>query len=169
MGTNINSNSRVATCTQRKAAAKKYVPSSGTILVRTKPYTEQQVEDVYQACIDTRANVVSLRGQLSTAVIARRQADAAMAAFDVGLKEWVNLNFGPTSQQAVDFGYAKKTPAKPDVATKAAAQVKAKATRQVRGTKGPKARRKVTAAPEAASAATPEVPPAAAPTTTPKS
>jgi hypothetical protein len=93
---------------------------------------------------------------VTTALAARNAADAAMSAFDVGLEAWVDTTFGPTSQAAVDFGYEKKPVAKPTVAVKAAAVQKAQVTRKVRGIKGPKQRKEVTAeAPVAPPAATP--------------
>ena len=124
MVTKNNSSTTVARCTQRKAATSEYVPSKGTILVHAQAYTEQQVESVYQACLDTRATLVNLRGQVAAALTARKQADATMNAFDAGMKDWVGTTFGPQSQQAVDFGYAKKPPQKPLVQTKALAQAR---------------------------------------------
>jgi hypothetical protein len=157
MVTKVNSNGTVAKCTQRKAAAEKYVPATGTIPVHAQPYTQQQVEAIYQAPLDARQNLVNLRGQVAAALAARKQADAAMSTFDAGLKDWVSTTFGPTSQASQDFGYARKQAAKPSVATKAEAQAKAEATRKARGTKGPKAKLKVTGNPPAAPA-TPQAP-----------
>jgi hypothetical protein len=144
MVTKINSNSTVARCTQRKLATEKYVPKSGAILVHSQQYTQQQVEDVFQACLDARQNLVNLRGQVAAALTARKQADATMNAFDAGLRDWVATTFGPTGQQAVDFGYTRKPPVKQKVDVKAEAKVKAEATRKVRGITGPKARKKIT-------------------------
>ena len=171
MGTKTNSNTVVARCTQRKAAASEYVPSKGTILVQAQAYTQQQVEAVYQTCLDSRATLVNLRGQVAAALTARKQADDAMNTFDAGMRSWVDVTFGPKSQQAVDFGYTKKPPVKQLVETKAKAVVKAKATREARGIVGPKKRKQIFAAPAATPAApeAPAAPPApAAPTTTPK-
>jgi hypothetical protein len=108
--------------------------------------SEADAQAVYQACLDTRTVLTNLRGQVAKALAARNAADAAMTALDAGLEEWVDVTYGPTSQAAVDFGYAKKPVAKPDVATKAAAVQKGQATRKLRGTLGPKQRQKVTAA-----------------------
>jgi hypothetical protein len=156
MGSKINSNGTVAKCTQRKAAAEQYVTKSGTIQVHSQQYTQQQVEDLYEACIDARKNLVNLRGQVAAALTARQQADATMNAFDVGLRAWVDTTYGPKSQAAVDFGFSRKQPAKPKVAVKAEAQAKAKATRKVRGITGPKARKKLTATTPATTVAAPE-------------
>ncbi len=158
MGTIINNNTTVAKCTQRKAAASQYIPASGTITVHAQPVTQQQVEGVYQTCLDTRKTLVNLRGQVAAALAARKEADAAMKSFDVGLKDWVSTTFGPTSQQAVDFGYAKKQPSKVKVADKAVAVQKAEATKKARGTGlGSKQLKKITA-PAPAAAATPAAP-----------
>jgi hypothetical protein len=97
---------------------------------------------------------VNFRGQVAAALVAKNQADAAMGAFDAGMRDWVATTFGPASQQAVDFGYAKKPRAEPTVEVKAAANVKAQATRQARGIVGPKQRKKITAPPAATPAPT---------------
>jgi len=115
--------------------------------VHGTPATEPQAEAVYQACIDTRATLTNLRGQVAAALAARNTADAAMKTFDAGLESWVEATFGPTSQAAVDFGYAKKPVAKPTVAVKAAAVKKAQATVKARGVVGKKKRAAVEAAP----------------------
>jgi hypothetical protein len=156
--TNINNEKTVAKCTQRIDALGTYA-TAGKMTVHGASVTEAQATAVYQACLDTRKQLTSLRGQVAAALAARRAADAAMTAFDAGLQAWVETTYGPTSEAAVDFGYAKKPAVKPTVAAKAAAVQKAQATRKVRGTLGPKARQKVTA--EA-----PVAPPAAAPTAT---
>ena len=160
-----NSSIKVTKCTQREAAAQQYVPKAGTITVHAQQYTQQQVVGVYQACLDTRQTLVNLRGQVAAALVAKNQADATMSAFDAGMQAWVATTYGPKSQQAVDFGYAKKAPTKPTVKEKAAAQTKAEATREARGTKGPKARLKITGS----SVATPVPTAAPSPATPPKS
>ena len=169
--TTKNNSSTVATCTQRAAATEKYVPATGTIVVHSQPYTQKQIESVYQACLDTRQTLVNLRGQVAAALVAKNQADATMSGFDDGLRDWVATTFGPASQQAVDFGYAKKPPATPTVQVKAAAKVKAEATREARGTKGPKARLKITGSSVATPAPTaaPSPTATATPAATPKS
>ncbi len=169
MGTTSNS-TKVTKCAQREAAAQQYVPKTGTILVHAQQYTQQQVVGVYQACLDTRQTLVNLRGQVAAALVAKKQADATMSAFDAGMEAWVATTYGPKSQQAVDFGYAKKAPAKLTVKVKAAAQTKAEATREARGTKGPKAKLKITGSSAATPAPTATATPApAAPATPPKS
>lgn len=156
MSKQTNNNGTVARCTQRKAATEQYVPGSGTITVRAQQYTQQQVEALYQACLDTRKDLVNLRGQVAAALTARKQADARMNAFDVGLREWVNLTYGPESQAAVDYGFAKKQPAKPTVEVKAKAVEQAKATREARGIIGPKKRKQIHAKAPATTVAAPE-------------
>jgi hypothetical protein len=153
-----NQNKTVAKCTQRIGALGTYA-TNGKVTVHGATFTEVQATAVYQACLDTRKQLTSLRGQVAAALAARRAADAAMSAFDVGLESWVETTFGPASQAAVDFGYAKKPVAKPGVAVKAAAAVKAQDTRKVRGILGPKQRKELTAE---APVAPPAAPPPAA-------
>jgi hypothetical protein len=135
----------VAKCSQRITALGTYA-TKGKISVHGTSTTEQQAVAVYQACLDTRTTLTNLRGQVEVALAARNAADATMKAFDAGLESWVEATFGPTSQAAVDFGYAKKPVAKPTVAVKAAAVQKAQATVKARGVVGKKKRKEVTAA-----------------------
>jgi hypothetical protein len=145
----------VAKCTQRITALKTYA-TKGKISVHGTPTSEPQALAVYQACLDTRTTLTNLRGQVAVALAARIAADAAMKVLDAGVEAWVEATFGPTSQAAVDFGYAKKPVAKPTAEAKALAAQKAVATRNARGVSGKKKRAKVTAAaPVAAAAATP--------------
>ena len=142
--TNINNEKIVAKCTQRIDALGTYA-TKGKVTVHGASFTEAQAAAVYQACLDTRKQLSSLRGQVTAALAARKAADAAMTAFDGGLEAWVETTFGPTTQAAIDFGYAKKPVAKPPVAVRAAAAVKAQGTRKVRGILGPKQRKELTA------------------------
>jgi hypothetical protein len=146
----------VATCSKRITALKQYA-SKGQMSVHGQPVTEANAEAIYQACIDTRTTLVNLRGQVDAALAARNAADAAMSAFDAGLESWVDVTYGPKSQAAVDFGYAKKAPVKPTVVEKAAAVAKAQATRKAHGIQGKRQRAKATA--EAPATPTPPAPP----------
>ena len=153
--TTTNNAGTVTKCTQRIKALGTYA-TKGKMTVHGASVTEAQALETYQLCLDTRATLTSLRGQVTAALAARNAADAAMSAFDIGLEAWVETTFGPASQAAVDFGYAKKPAARPGVAVEAAAAVKAQDTRKVRGILGPKQRKELTAeAPVAPPAATP--------------
>jgi hypothetical protein len=63
-----------------------------------------------------------------------------------GLKKLVGATFGEQSAIYADFGYAPPRPGKKTAATKAAAVVKTKATREARHTMGPRQRLSVKAA-----------------------
>ncbi len=54
------------------------------------------------------------------------------------LQSWVDATFGPESDQAVAFGYAKKQKTKVTATERAPAAAKAKQTRRALGTKWPK-------------------------------
>jgi hypothetical protein len=141
----------VAVCTERQQALPKYAPNGAT--VHAVAYTLAQLQGAFQKCIETRTSLTNLRGQVAAALTARKQADADMQTLDAGLRDWVFTTFGPSSQAAVDFGYVKKPKAKPTVADKAAAAEKAKETRALRGTKGPKQRKAIKASGPAAAPA----------------
>lgn len=89
---------------------------------------------------------------------------------------FVRFNFGGDPQALADFGLPpRRTPTPPTAETKAAAVAKREATREARGTKGPKAKQKIHGTVTAqlvvtpAAPATPESPasPAAPPATGP--
>jgi hypothetical protein len=164
MASKKNASTIVAICTLRIKALPVYA-SSGPITVHGTSTPEAAAVAVYQASIDTRTKVTSLRGQLTAALAARRAADVAMTAMDAGVRDWVLSTFGPSSQAAVDFGYAKKAPVKPSVEVKAAAAKKAVATRDARGVVGSKKRKAVQAPTPPATTATPAAT-TAPPTTT---
>ncbi|HTQ43483.1 MAG TPA: hypothetical protein VMI75_12050 [Polyangiaceae bacterium] len=123
-------------CTERKAAATKYI--SAPITVRGQPHTPQEIIAGYQAPLDARASLKAARLQVRTGLVARQAADAAMEAQDEIVQSWVDSTFGPDSQQAMDFGYAAKRTPKVTATEKVEAAEKAKATRQALGTKGKK-------------------------------
>ncbi len=62
---------------------------------------------------------------------------------DSALKPWVIGQFGPNSQEAIDFGFPPKKTATLSVEEKVQAVAQAKATREARGTMGKKARLKI--------------------------
>jgi hypothetical protein len=110
-----------AQCTQRMNAVGKYV--TAPITIRGVTYTPQQFVAGFQA-------VSVARQQSRRALQARQQADTQRQTQDEALQSWVDATYGPESDQAVAFGYAKKPKVKATATEKAAAAVKAKQARK---------------------------------------
>jgi len=125
----------------------------------------------YQACIDTRAELVTQRAAFDKALAARDSAEVTRQAIDEGLKAWVTGAFGLNSAEAQEFGFAPRKLGTKSAATKATAAELSLATRRARGTRGKRQREKikgtlpVPAAPAAPVTTTPAAPPAASVTT----
>jgi hypothetical protein len=83
------------------------------------------------------------------------------------MKRILQSKFGPTSPKLQDFGFTQTHQGKADVATKAAALAKARATREARGTAGKQQKALIKAPPPVATTTPP--PPVATSTPTPRS
>ena len=123
-------------CQSRIKAITAVVPAAGTVSCGGTQYTQPQLVAIYQRCIDSREQLVSLKHQEEVALQARDDADAARKAVDAGLIQWAVNTYGPQSQQAKDLGYRPRNPTPPTAATVAKAVQQAKATRTARGTRG---------------------------------
>jgi len=97
-----------------------------------------------QSFIDNRNAVVTAQGNARTAVAAERAAAPALDAFISAYVAFIKLQFGPTATELADFGIpVRKAPAPKTAEQKAVAAAKRKATRQARGTTGPKAKKAI--------------------------
>jgi hypothetical protein len=156
----VNTNEKTVTkCNQRIGAIKKYVTNPATLItIDGKSYKPDEVIAAYQGLLDAGSLVITKRGELKIAVADRNATAASVRAVDKGLKAWVASTLGSTSQAAHDFGFAPKVSTK-SVETKMHAVEQLRATREARGTKGPKEKAKIKGV-----VATPEAPaPAASP------
>jgi len=150
----------VALCNDRIAGLTQFTQGVTSLSAKGVQYAPAALIALYQKCIDTRTALAAIRAQEKAAMTARDEADAARKAVDASVLAWAVETYGPTSPQALTFGYVAPNPAKPTAQTRAAAVVKAEATRKARGTAGKKQKAKITGAAEA-------TPVAAAPATTP--
>lgn len=122
--------------TQRLNAIKEYLPAKTTIDVNGTSDTLAQVTAIYQACLDTRAALLTAQATVKAALVARQNADVPRKALDKALRAYVVNKFGADSQAAHDFGFLPPKVATKTVAVKAQAVADAKATRKARNTMG---------------------------------
>jgi hypothetical protein len=169
MGKNISYESIVVSSTTRLGAIKKFVkngkteiPLAGDVL---KP---ADVSAVFQASLDTQVAVNAGRAAYKEALAAREVAEQRRSVIDEALKGWVLNRFGADSAEAHEFGYSARKVAVVSAETRANAVKLNLATREARGTRGPKAKLgiKGTLSP-AVPAVPPSPPPVAAPAAAP--
>jgi len=104
--------------------------------------TDEIVAD-YKQHITHEAQLVALRDQLRSAVIAIRVERKAMAANDAAVKATAAGTVGDASTAYASLGFAPRAARKPSVATKAVAIAKGAATRVARHTLGPSEKAKI--------------------------
>lgn len=110
-----------------------------------------------QSALDAIASTKAARTALGQALSSEKAAVARATVVRAGMKRYLQTKYGPTSPKLQEFGFTPARAPKTKVQTKADAKVKAKATRQARGTKGKKEKLAIKSAPAATS------PPAAPP------
>ena len=144
MSTPKQSNSTViGSCTRRLDAIVLYLTGVGTITINGADHTAAQLTAVYQADIDTRSDLLKKRSDVTVAMKARAVATTTRRAADKWLRAWVINKFGADSKQALDFGFAPRTPRARKSADKAKAAEQAMATREARHTLGPVQKAKI--------------------------
>ncbi len=126
----------VATVNQRMKALSENVSAKTVLDINGQPMKLSDVVAAYQAALDSRATLVKQRATYKKALDARNTAEVTRLAIDQGLKTWVAAKFGPTSQEALEFGFLPNKVGTKTVATKSEAIAKNLATRKARGTMG---------------------------------
>jgi hypothetical protein len=134
----------------------------GTLTVGSQPYQAADVAKVLQARITAQKAVIAAEGTLHGAVAAAKTQLASSRALIKAVKQALRIMFSNDVTTLATLGLEPNKEPAPTAATKAAAQVKAKATRTARGTKGKKQALAIKA-PEAAQAAPVAETPAPAP------
>lgn len=131
-----NNASIVATCNQRLKALGQYVKTKTPMQINGQLMKPADVTGIYQACLDTRSELLAQKVAYDKALDARDAAGATRLATDKGLKAWVTGAFGVDSQETQEFGFLSPKIGAKSAATKATAVLKVLATRQARGTMG---------------------------------
>jgi hypothetical protein len=147
------------------------VQAKTTMPINGQPMKLADVIGIYQACIDTRSELVMQRAAFDKALESRDSAEETRQAIDKGLKAWVTGAFGADSKEAKEFGFVTPNPRAKSAATKATAVQKNLATRKARGTLGKRQKEEIKgtivapAAPAEPAITTPAALPAASVTT----
>ena len=138
----------------------------GSLLIAGKTYTVAQAIALVQTALTASKTVVINHTALEASLQAETAVRTQNKPFYDGLTQTLQAMFAGQVTTLGDFGLTGRKVPVVSPATRVAAAAKAKATREARGTKGPKARLTVTAAP-AAETATPPAAPAVAPAAAP--
>jgi hypothetical protein len=136
MSIKLNNATVIATCNQRLKALAQYVKTKTVMQVNGAQMKPADLTDIYQACIDTRSELLARKTAYEKALEARDRAEATRLTTDKGLKAWVTGAFGADTQEALEFGFLSPKIRAKSAATKATAVLKVLATRQARGTRG---------------------------------
>jgi hypothetical protein len=114
-----------------------------SIVVDGEKLTVTQVTAVLQSHVTTIGKLEAARAQLHELVLEQRQERLSSRAIVVLVRAYVAITFGPSSSQAIALGFAPAPPRPPSVTVKAAAHLKALATRAARGIMGKRQRAKI--------------------------
>jgi hypothetical protein len=139
MGAQRSNDVMVSTLNKRISAIEKYLkrdkpelPVQGVLL---KPAA---ILELYKKSLDARAAVAAGLAAHRGAIKVRDEAEAIRLAADETLKAWVLGRYGAGSTEAAEFGYVARKAPEVTAATRAAAVLQNRATREARGTVGKK-------------------------------
>jgi hypothetical protein len=142
MAKNNNKNGKATRMAQVITGARKHFTNgSQAITLEGASTTIDTVVNEFQAFIDNRAGIVAAQTAARNKVAAERAGLAAITALFAAFIAFIRNTLGPSSEALADFGIpVRKVPAPKTAEQKAVAAAKRKATREARGTKGPKAK-----------------------------
>jgi hypothetical protein len=123
------------------SGALKHFPPTTTFTLATATLTLPQLTQACQKDIDMSDTADQARAAWLTSVQAQRDTNDMTDPMLRAFKAYVISLYGDTQNAAstlADFGYTPRKPRPKDVAVKALAADKARATRKARGTMGPK-------------------------------
>jgi hypothetical protein len=139
-----------------------------TITVGGTSMTVQQASSKLQTLVDLRNAVVGAQNTAKAKVAAERDQLPALTDFVAAFVVFLRSTFGAAAEPLGDFGLLPPRARTPMTAEqKAVAAAKARATREKRGTQGPKAKKAVHGNVTATLVVTPAPAPAAAPAPAP--
>jgi hypothetical protein len=147
---------------------KKFPIPGPSLLVNNVAYTQAQIEAVYQADIDAVQEVQAAHTALAAALAKAEPVRAATSTFDAAFRLCVEGAYGTAPDAMTTYGMPKKPRRAMTSEEKAAAKVKAAATRAARHTMGKRQKASikpvdVTVSMVSASAVAPALPAASAP------
>jgi hypothetical protein len=137
-------NAKAAAATNLMAGARKRFPSGTQILIGGVFLTIDAILGELQTLVDNRAAVVAAQATARTKVAAEAAQLPALDATLSAFTAFVKLSYRGKADALADFGLEPPKARTPMTAEqKAVAAVKRAATREARGTKGPKAKKAV--------------------------
>jgi hypothetical protein len=149
----------------------KHGQATGTLLISGKTYKAADLTPILQARIAASKAVSPARSAWLAAVLANKSERASTKTLVSGLRQALIVAYAETPDTLADFGLTPRKKPVVKAQTKATAAVKAKATRDVLGTKGTKqkkvAKAKATTAGAAPAATAPAATPSPAPAPSP--
>ncbi|MDP9036063.1 MAG: hypothetical protein M3O50_14780 [Myxococcota bacterium] len=133
----------------------KHLQSVSSVPLVGSTYTPADLAKLFQSRIDSVAAASAAKATWHSNVVATKALNTRVSPVLRALRQYVINVFGETSPVLADFGFAppKRTTRTPE--QKAAAAAKAKATRQARHTMGPKQKKGIRGAVNAALVVTP--------------
>jgi hypothetical protein len=165
--TTTGKGTRAARAGQLIAGVRKHFANGGQVLTFAGGLANVTVDGAVaqlEKLIDNRAAVTQARATVRDRVAAERAAAPALNAFMNAFESLVRIMFAADTTALADFGLQPHKRAIPKTATeKAVATAKRLATREARGTKGPKAKKAVHGNVTAKLVVTPATPAAEAP------
>jgi len=172
--TRTNKTTRADAIRKVLAGLTKYYPSVNLTLAGTS-YKPAALQTLLQSDIDANDASTLARAAWLEAVTEARSTDQATDTVLRGIKAQVTAQYGDAPNASTvfaDFGYSPRKQATQTVAEKATAAAQSKATREARGTLGPKAKLRIkgtvtTTAPANGGSATTAVSTTPAPAPTP--
>jgi hypothetical protein len=108
------------------------------LVLKKQTLTVGEIVKQVQARVDARSTTSDAQKAYHSAVQAERESEAEVKPLQQALQRTLQGRFGDDSEKLKEFGIAPTKARKVPVATKAAAVAKGQATRDARGTKGPK-------------------------------
>jgi hypothetical protein len=167
MSTTLTKGTRVTRVGKLIAGARKHFANGGQVLTFAGGLASVTVDAAVaelQRLIDNRAATTAAQATARDKVQAERAATPALVAFMNAFEALVRVMFGADTAALADFGLSpRKRPAPRTAVQQAVTSAKRQATRDARGTKGPKARKAVHGNVTANLVVTPVPPPAEAP------
>ena len=148
--TRQNANRKIVTAIQ------KYL--SAAVTLKGVNYSPSQLAKVFQDGIDIEDASDAARKQYATAVAAEKENRKTLSGVETALRNQIAATYGETSTEFADFGFTPRKVRTVNVATKAEAVQKRKATRAARHTMGSREKLKVTGATAPGASATPAAP-----------
>jgi hypothetical protein len=127
-----------------KGTRKHFTNGSEAIALDGASTTIDAVVNELQAFIDDRTAIVAAQSDVRNKLAAERAGMPAVNALFAAFIVFIRQRLGASSAALADFGLpVRKVPAPKTAEQKAVAAAKRKATREARGTKGPKAKQAI--------------------------